>query len=124
LILHREGACRCRRQYKMLMLCFMIKLKKSLNNHAQFFSIYHLLPCCVFHTAQKINNRSVTFFQRYTYLCFSYNKDIFINVRTFRLKCYQSRDFIYPVLKGSAWAVVLLNCSANASPLSNKTTAL
>ena len=40
--------------------------------------------CCVFHTAQKINNRSLTFFQRYTYLCFSYNKDIVINVGTFR----------------------------------------
>ena len=32
----------------------------------------------------------MTFFQRYTYLCFSYNKDILINVKTFRLKCYQS----------------------------------
>jgi hypothetical protein len=42
----------------------------------------------------------VTFFQRYKYFCFSYNKDILINVRTFRYKCYQSRDVIYPVLKG------------------------
>jgi hypothetical protein len=42
----------------------------------------------------------VTFFQRYTYLCFSNNKDILINVRTFRYKCFQSRDVIYPVLKG------------------------
>ena len=37
------------------------------------------------------------------YLCISYNKDILINVGTFREKCYQSLDVIYPILKGSGF---------------------
>jgi hypothetical protein len=68
--------------------------------------------CCVFHLHCNIRHRKsiialCDLFPKIhvLILCFSYNKDIFINVRTFRSKCYQSRDVIYPVLKGS----VILN---------------
>jgi hypothetical protein len=75
--------------------------------------------CCVFHTAQKIiwhrceqtthiswdDRKSIITLcdlcPKIQYLCFSYNKDILINVRTFRY--YQSWDVIYPVLKGSGF---------------------
>ena len=50
--------------------------------------------CCVFHLhcsrrytygTENQQSLSVTFFQIYTYLlCFCYNKDILINIRTFR----------------------------------------
>ena len=62
---------------------------------------WHIAVLCNFIRHRKsIISLSLTFFQRYKYFCFSYNKDILINVRTFRYKCFQSRDVIYPVLKG------------------------
>jgi hypothetical protein len=55
----------------------------------------------------------VIFVQRYTYLRFSYNKDILINVGTFRYKCYQSLDVAYPVLKGSGFERLITYNSQN-----------
>jgi len=79
----------------------------------------HLSSIAVLCISYGTQSLSVTFFQRYTYLCFSY-----ILIRTYWLmlehsdkNCYQSRDVIYPVLKGGSfvkrWGVITYNNCKN-----------